>query len=201
MKCPPGGTAGQQNPRGEGWIMEIRYFTDTDDRNGICRIYAESWKYAYRGMIPQDFLDSIADGKWMKNLDIPGQSTMICFENGEYIGVSSFGRSRYAQYPDCGEVISLYFLPEYIGKGYGRQLLRAVLDELRKQGYPDIILWVLEGNERAIRFYETFGFVRTKHYLDTEIGGRDLREISYVYHFGRESGNLLFPGEMKNREV
>lgn len=166
--------------------MEIRYINASDDKNAISRIYEESWKFAYGGIIPQDYLDSIPEGKWVKNLDIPEWNTMVCVENGEYVGTSSFCKSRFEQYPDSGEVISIYFLPDYIGKGYGRRLLTAVLGELEKQGFAQVFLWVLEENIRARRFYERFGFSCTDDYLDDNIGGKDLREIRYVYRFAQE---------------
>ena len=161
--------------------MEIRFLQSSDDRSKISRIYEESWKFAYRGLIPQEYLDSIPAGRWEKKFDTPGWSTMLCIEDGEYIGTSSFCKSRFEQYPDSGEVISIYFLPEYMGKGYGRQLLKAVLDELKKKGFTEVFLWVLEGNERAIRFYESFGFIPADDYLDDDIGGKDVREIRYIY--------------------
>lgn len=65
---------------------------------------------------------------------------MVCVENGEYIGTSSFCKSRFEKYPDSGEVISIYFLPDFIGKGYGHQLLGRVLDELKKQGFTEVFL-------------------------------------------------------------
>ena len=105
--------------------MEIRYITSSDDRKAISRIYEESWRYTYRGLIPQSYLDAIPAGRWVNNLDIPGLSTMVCLENGAYIGTSSFCRSRFEQYPNSGEVISIYLLPEYMRKGYGRRLLGA----------------------------------------------------------------------------
>jgi ribosomal protein S18 acetylase RimI-like enzyme len=40
----------------------------------------------------------------------------------------------------------------------GRTLLEEALAELRRQGYGDMILWVLPENRRAIAFYERFGF-------------------------------------------
>ena len=42
--------------------MEIRYHSESDDRKEISRIYEESWKYAYRGIIPQEYLDAIPEG-------------------------------------------------------------------------------------------------------------------------------------------
>ncbi len=165
--------------------MEIRYINSSDDRNAISRIYEESWKTAYREIIPQDYLDAIPKGRWVKNLDIPEWHTMVCVENGEYIGTSSFCKSRFEQYPDAGEIISIYFLPNYIGKGYGIHLLKAVLNELKKQGFAEVFLWVLEENAMARRFYEKCGFSHTKEYLDDNIGGKDLREVRYVYRLSK----------------
>ena len=163
--------------------MEIRYMTPSDDRIAISRIYEESWKAAYRGIIPQDYLDSIQEGRWVNNLDIPEWFTMVCIEQGEYIGTSSFCRSRFKQYPDAGEVISIYLLPDYWGKGYGKELLKNVLDELKFQGFSEVFLWVLEENSRARRFYESYGFICTDDTLDDRIGGKSLREIRYVYRY------------------
>ena len=44
--------------------MEIRPLRNTDDRFAVSRIYEESWKFAYKGMVPQAYLDSIPAGRW-----------------------------------------------------------------------------------------------------------------------------------------
>lgn len=44
--------------------MEIRHIQKDDDRSAISRIYEESWKFAYRGIVPQEYLDSIPEGRW-----------------------------------------------------------------------------------------------------------------------------------------
>ena len=36
--------------------MEVRYIKADDDRVAISKVYEESWKYTYRGIIPQDYL-------------------------------------------------------------------------------------------------------------------------------------------------
>ena len=149
--------------------MEIRYLSESDDRKEVSRIYEESWKYAYRGMIPQDYLDSIPKGKWVKNLGNPEWQTMLCIENDKCIGVSSFCKSRFKQYPNSGEIISIYFLPDYIGKGYGKKLIKAVLGELKKQGYKEVFLWTLEMNNNAIQFYEKICYITTGNGHDVGI--------------------------------
>ena len=101
-------------------------------------------------------------------------------ENGKITGTSGFGRSRWEKYSDHGEIVSIYLLPEYIAKGYGARLLRAVVEELGKFGFHHILLWVLEENLRARRFYEKNGFVQSKEYRDDMIGGEKVREVMYL---------------------
>lgn len=164
-------------------MIEIRYMTSDDDRTEISRIYEESWKYAYAGIIPQNYLDSIPEGQWISGLDHPERKTLICVEDSKFVGTSSFGKSRFGQFDDWGEIISIYLLPAYMGKGHGKLLLRAAVSELKNLGYEDAFLWVLEENARARHFYERFGFRQTEDYLDNDIGGKTLREIRYTYKY------------------
>lgn len=43
--------------------MEIRPLRETDSRMEVSRIYEESWKFAYRGIVPQAYLDGIPAGQ------------------------------------------------------------------------------------------------------------------------------------------
>lgn len=164
--------------------MEIRHMKQTDDRLAISHIYEESWKSAYKGIIPQSYLESIPAGQWASRLDTKERNTLVMIENGMFIGTSSYGKSRCAELDSFGEIISIYLLPEYIGKGYGKQLLEAVTEELVRLGYCDIFLWVLEENCRARTFYEKAGFTYSGRYSDADIGGKELREVQYCYHKG-----------------
>lgn len=163
--------------------MEIRYVKPEDDRLEISNIYEQSWKTAYKGMIPDSFLESIPKGKWCKGIDTPGRKAMVFIEDGKFIGTSSFCKSRFDKWPDSGEIVSIYFLPEYFGKGYGKRLIEAVIEELRKDGYKDIFLWVLEDNTRARKFYEKCGFEKTEDYIDDIIDGKAIRDIRYIRRF------------------
>lgn len=161
--------------------MEIRYITQTDDRRAVSKVYEESWKFAYRGIVPQAYLDSISEGQWASHIDQTGRKNLVMIQNGVIIGTSGFGRSRMAEMDGFGEIISLYILPEYIGKGYGRCLLQAAVGELKKMGFDKIYLWVLEKNQNARFFYEKCGFVHTEHFLISNIGGAELMEVQYCY--------------------
>ena len=47
--------------------MEIRLINEQDDCFAISNVYEESWKSAYKGIIPQTYLDSIPKGHWAKS--------------------------------------------------------------------------------------------------------------------------------------
>lgn len=161
--------------------MVIRKINPSDSREEISNIYEQSWKFAYKGIIPQDYLDSIPSGQWCGAFDNPDRYTIVMLDSDKIIGTSTYCKSRFADYKDWGEIISIYFLPEYMSKGYGISLLEQAVDELKTMGFQKIFLWVLEDNHRARHFYEKYGFKNSGEYYDNKIGGKQLRELQYVY--------------------
>ena len=159
--------------------LDIRYIIQSDDRLAVSNVYEESWKYAYQGIVPQEYLDSIPKGQWASHIEQEDRKNLVMVQDGMIIGTTGFGKSRMIEMEGFGEIVSLYFLPQYMGKGYGRQLLLAAVRELKKMGYDKVYLWVLEENQRARRFYEKYGFMQTKRCLICNIGGKDLKEVQY----------------------
>lgn len=161
--------------------MEIRYINQDDDLFLISNIYESSWKYAYKDIIPQNCLNSIPKGRWIKSITKEGMNNLVLIEKGIPIGTASFCKSRWERYNSYGEIVSIYFLPDYMGKGYGNHLLEKCIEELKSFGYDKLLLWVLEDNLRARRFYEKNGFVCSDEYINDNIGGKGLREVMYIY--------------------
>lgn len=81
--------------------------------------------------------------------------------DGEYAGNASFdvagGSRRNVHRANIG--IALY--QEYTGKGIGKKLFALILETIEKIGFESAELTVVEGNNRAIHMYESFGFVET----------------------------------------
>ena len=57
------------------------------------------------------------------------------------------------------ELSRLYVLAEGIGQGLGAALMKACLDHAESQEFQTVWLGVWERNQRAIRFYQKWGFV------------------------------------------
>ena len=89
--------------------MEIRYMKQTDDKYAISRIYEESWKFAYKDIIHQSYLESIPAGRWVTNLNNKEMDTLVLIEDGNFIGTSSYCKSRFSEFSDWGEIVSIYF--------------------------------------------------------------------------------------------
>ncbi len=166
--------------------MEIRLMGPEDDSLAVGRVYLESWRYAYREILPQAYLDGLSAGRWAGTRP----ASLLLLDGDRIAGTSAFGPSRFGQWPDWGEIISLYLLPAYMGQGCGAALLRAAIRQLRQMGYEKVFLWVLEENRRARRFYEGQGFVFGGEYRQDCIGGKRVREARYVSEAaGREAGD------------
>lgn len=56
------------------------------------------------------------------------------------------------------EIRRIYALQEYLGKGVGKELMRATINEARQRGCDSVWLGVWEKNQRAIDFYKKWGF-------------------------------------------
>lgn len=132
----------------------------------LADLHVRSWQQAYRGKVPQRYLDGLDAAQrepiWRRSLADPGPGVTLVAED-ESRGVAGFIRvapSRDAGTdPEVvGEVQALYVLAEWWGHGVGRLLMEAGLSRLAQAGHRESILWVLASNDRARRFYEAGGW-------------------------------------------
>lgn len=81
--------------------------------------------------------------------------------DGEYIGNASFaavaGSRRNLHRAEIG--IALY--RDYTGMGIGTKLFALVMELIEQCGYEMAELTVVQGNDRAMHLYRSFGFVET----------------------------------------
>ncbi len=167
--------------------MEIRKAT-IDDIKDISRIHALSWRSAYKGIIPQTYLDELKEDFWVPAFTLwlkdKVLTAQVMIENGRIIGCVAYGKARDKSLLSWGEIVSIYLIPEYFGKGYGSKLLESALLDLKQSGFQNIYLWVLKENQRARYFYEKNNWrCNEDDECICEIAGKQLTEIRYIYSF------------------
>lgn len=149
-----------------------------EDCPGIGRVYCESWKNAYRKILPEDFLNGLTIQNCMPNHIDSGD--LVLEEAGNICGICHVQPARNREGREWGEIVSIYLLPEKWGCGYGNDLFLKALCKLNRDGFRNCCLWVLKENGRARKFYEKHGFAKSGGQRKLEIAGYGVEEIEYV---------------------
>jgi len=158
--------------------MEIRPMA-ADDVEEVSRLYVRSWQAGYKGLLPQFYLDLLSPERWQ--IAFTGQpGSFVLTEGGVIAGHSNARPAADEKMPGWGEVQTLYVLPEFWGRGFGTALLDNSVQWLKKQGFDRIYLWALDGNVRARRLYEKYGFTPTSDTLLCQVGNVEVTDIRYV---------------------
>ena len=102
-------------------------------------------------------------------------------ESGGITGFVDFGPSRDGDSDPqvTGEVFAIYAAPDAWGTGAGRALMGSAVAELARLGYADAVLWVLDANERARRFYGLAGWEPDGASKSDGSRGFDITEVRY----------------------
>lgn len=135
------------------------------DARPVAEVHVASWRHAYRGLLPADYLDKLSiddrEAMWREAFADPDPKSgaLIAEVDSRIVGFASFGPSRDEDVADgTGEVPAIYVEPTTLGTGVGRELFEAVTLALRGAGFARATLWVLEANATARRFYNKAGW-------------------------------------------
>jgi GNAT superfamily N-acetyltransferase len=137
------------------------------DAEAIEALRIATWKVAYRGLLPDAYLAALrpASGDAMEARrqrlkDPPFGAGCLLIEGAMGLeGFVNFGPSRDPDAAGAGEIYAAYVDSRHWGTGRGRVLIQAALDGLARAGFAVVTLWVLRGNQRAIRAYQAAGFL------------------------------------------
>jgi ribosomal protein S18 acetylase RimI-like enzyme len=130
------------------------------DAAAIADIHVRTWQAAYEHVFGAERLATLdsaqREQRWRRALEAGDQAAYVAEQGGAVVGWATVGPSH--EEASSGELYGIYVAPEAWGAGAAPVLLRAAVDELRAQGYADVVLWVLADNPRARRFYEREGW-------------------------------------------
>ena len=164
--------------------MDIRIAKNENDSITASYIYAMGWKSGYKGIFSEKLLSDISLDFWVdafnSNYVTNRFEIAIMTVNDEDIGAGGYGFSRDYDNPHIGEITSIYFLEKAWSKGYSKQLLDFMIQNLKNMGCQKTHIWVLKDNIRAQRFYEKSGFKRSGKEKPITFKGEEKIEVEYV---------------------
>ena len=172
FKCPP---------------MGLRLRTaGPSDAEVFARVLCESWKTAYADLISPEEMAKNTDltkktNQMRSMLAAPDAVCFIAYDNDRAVGICDTRPSRESN--DCGEIVAIYALAEYRGRGVGAALMDAALESLAGRGFNTVALNTFEQNLRARSFYERYGFVTGGSGFDSGLSGQ--RIVRYEKSFDK----------------
>jgi GNAT superfamily N-acetyltransferase len=160
------------------------------DAAGIAAVHVDSWRGAYRGLLPDSVLDGLdverRTAGWTSLLAGPAPRSAVLVAENSAGGVTGFVHVAPTRDDDggdgTGEITSIYARPSAWGTGTGRVLMAAAVAAARAAGFTALTLWVLRDNDRARRFYEVAGWTADGATKDDVVAGTPVTEVRYRRH-------------------
>ena len=119
-----------------------------EDADGKAYVHYTSCLETYTGLMDPEFLAASTLDKYHAIALRFVDTTLVAELDGRIVGFGCWDPK--------GEIPALYVLRDAQGYGIGRRLMEAMLERL--SDCEEVRLEVLEGNDRAIGFYEHMGF-------------------------------------------
>ena len=133
----------------------IKTMETPEEIEGKSLVHWQTWREAYDDLLPADYQETMTLEKCRFFSQKYPENTLIAMDGKKVVGFISYGNFR-DEAIQAGEIIALYVLKDYYGKGVSKQLMHAAFVALDQ--FSEIYLWVLKDNKRAIAFYQKMGF-------------------------------------------
>jgi GNAT superfamily N-acetyltransferase len=155
------------------------------DAAASAAVELRSWRACYRGILPDRVLDGMdLAGRVAAHRRLTGERDGLHLvatdtTHGDVVGFCHAGPARRPG-PWAWEVYTIYLEHHARWHGIGRDMFERVFLWTRAQRPPSLIVWVLEANHHARRFYEAMGG-RAAHTTPSAVGGHAVIEQAYVW--------------------
>ena len=150
----------------------------------IAELHVATWRDAYRGIVPEDYLTGIDSNakadRWQSMLEARVPSVLVATLDGTIARWIAFGPTRDGDADTVtAEIEAVYVTSPCWQRGIGTALMQAACTRLLADGYAAVTLWVLDDNLAARCFYARRGFERGGSEEMVEIGGVLLPEVRF----------------------
>ena len=161
----------------------IKTMETPEEIEGKSLVHWQTWREAYDDLLPADFQETMTLEKCRFFSQKYPENTLIAMDGKKVVGFISYGSYR-DEAIQAGEIIALYVLKDYYGKGVSKQLMHAAFVALDQ--FSEIYLWVLKDNKRAIAFYQKMGFTVDGPEKILELG-KSVKELRMVCSSNKDS--------------
>jgi GNAT superfamily N-acetyltransferase len=166
------------------------------DAPAMVRAHARSWRATYAGVLPDAVIADVVKSRparivrWQARLAEPKHrsGSFVGELDGQVVGFVFWGPTVGPDSTtDTAEVQAIYLDPDAIGRGIGRALLDAAVGDMVADGFAAAILWVLDTNDRARRFYEVAGWWPDGGTKSEDRPSGTLQEVRYRRSLGPDA--------------
>ena len=134
----------------------IKPMEGEEEIKGKAYVHYKSWHETYTKLVDAEYMKGITLEKCIAIARQWPDNILVAKDGDKVVGFIGYGAYRDNTLPEHGEIFSLYLLEAYHAKQIGYELMNAAFERL--SDYRKIAVWVLKGNDQAIRFYERYGF-------------------------------------------
>lgn len=164
----------------------------TDDIDSVARLHVKSWKDTYSGIVSKEHIDNMVNNidkriERMHN-EFNLRTMIVATINNKIVGFAEYiDSNKYSSDYDVDcELCGLYIDKEYQGKGIGTKLFNYIADSFVKLGKEKMIVWCLEDNITAIRFYNLVNKGGKPEFIkEAKIGDKLYNEVGFIYNLRR----------------
>jgi ribosomal protein S18 acetylase RimI-like enzyme len=143
-----------------------------EDAATIAALHARVWHATYRSLAPAAAIATLTAQARLERWQIllhapaPGQVTLVADDGGALAGFGQLAPASNDAFGARVEIKYLYVDTAYQARGIGRRLMTALARAAIDQGARGVALAVVNGNDRAIGFYQQLGGRRIGRYTD-----------------------------------
>lgn len=157
--------------------IEIRKATYSDIKE-IANIKVTGWQNAYRGIVPDEYLNNMSHSEQIEKYSTTYSldTIFVAVKDKEILGFCRFYSYDIPVYDDLEvdcEIREIYVRTDVKRMGIGSQLFKYTLEYLKKKGKTELYLGVFKENYNSRRFYEKMG---------GSVGKEDVLEIENIQY-------------------
>ena len=154
------------------------------DALAVAEVHVRSWQTAYRELLPAEYLSSLCPEDRAAHYDFTHRDpakphTRVAVAGEVIFGFATTMPARDPALPEYGELCAFYVDPDRWSRGIGVALIADARSLMARLGFGHAMLWLLDGNARADRFYRHDGWSPDGTRKHDVIWGVDVDELRY----------------------